>query len=455
MDIDKKSKVAILWYWLEGKVTYSYLLKIWVTDITILDKNNIKIDWIKSITGEKYLENLDIYDYIIKSPWISPYENNLSKYNNKILSQAHIFFSHYKWKVIWITWTKWKSTTSTLLYLTLQNAWYKVKLVWNIWNPVLDEIDIIKWERYDYVIYEMSSYMLEWFKPKLYIWYINNMYDCHLEWHNWRKNYYSSKMNILDNAKFKISNIQTKKYLEKKAEINFFWEWTNILYRDKSFFIDWKNILNSDKIKLKWPHNIENITWILAIIKQIKKDKFCSEWVLTRLINGLKVTLENFKWLPHRLEEIWTYKDILFIDDAIATTPEATIGALKTYEQKIWTLFLWGYDYWFDFKELRRKILEYKIKNVVLFPESWEKIIWDLSEYNYEIEHEIELEWLKINLLKTRSMESAVKFAYKYTNPWMICLLSNASASYWLWSSYIEKWNEFQKYVKLHWDSTI
>jgi len=128
----KNKKIVILGYWLEGKSTLSFLMKLWITDITILDKKDIteKNIYINYITWESYLENLDQFDLIIKAPWISPYTNNLLKYSEKITTQTEIFTNLYNWKIIWITGTKWKSTISTLLYLTLQNAWYKVKLVW-------------------------------------------------------------------------------------------------------------------------------------------------------------------------------------------------------------------------------------------------------------------------------------------------------------------------------------
>ena len=88
--------------------------------------------------------------------------NWLLKYKDKLLTQAMIFYSLYKWKIISITQTKWKSTTATLTYEVLKNAWFKTKLVWNIWNPVLDEIDFN--ETYDFVVFELSSYMLEGFE---------------------------------------------------------------------------------------------------------------------------------------------------------------------------------------------------------------------------------------------------------------------------------------------------
>lgn len=447
-----KGEVAILWFWKEGKSSLAFLEKLWAKNITIHDKKEIleKKDNIKYITWEKYLNNLDKYDLIIKTPWISPYVNWLEKHKDKITTQAEIFINNYDWKVIWITWTKWKSTTVTLLYLTLKEVEYNTKLVWNIWSPVLDEVDILWNEKYDYIVYEMSSYMLEWLNASLYVWYINNIYNCHLDWHDGKENYVKAKINAIKKSQNKICNIEAKDFTKNIEWIVYFWEWTNILYnrKNKTFTIDWEVILEDKDFILKWEHNRINILWVISILKQIKQDKHDSNWIFSKLILALKTVLESFSWLEHRQQNIWTYKWITFIDDAIATTPESTIAALKTFEHKIWTLFLWGQDSWFKFDQLRKTIKEYWIKNIVLFPDTWEKIFWDLSNYNYETIFEINNSWEKIKILKTKFMEKAIDFAYKNTAEWKICLLSNAAPSFSLWSWYIEKWAQFQRLVK-------
>ena len=140
------NKVAILWYGKEGKSSKDFLEKIWYKNITILDKN---ISW------DNYLDNLGDFDLIFKTPGVSLYNEKVYPYKDKIISNTEIFFSNYEGKVIGVTATKGKSTTSTLIYETLKNAWYKVKLVGNIWNPVLDEVDILEWEMYDYIVYEL------------------------------------------------------------------------------------------------------------------------------------------------------------------------------------------------------------------------------------------------------------------------------------------------------------
>jgi len=449
MKIDKlkeyrNKKIAILWFWKEGKSTLNFLQKLWFTNIFILDKNqNIeKVNKIHYTLWKKYLDNIWDFFLIFKTPWFSPYNKELLDYKNKIISQIQIFFNNYRWKVIWITWTKWKSTTSTLAYETLKKIWYNTKLVWNIWTPVLDEINILENESHDFIIYELSSYMLEWININPYIGVINNLYDCHLDWHNWRENYHKAKLWVIKNSTYKLVNYELKNYIQNDS-IKFFWENWDYSYKNKMFYKSDQSILVDENILLKWEHNRKNISVIIWILDIIKSEK------LVENIKMLKSILSSFWWLEHRLEDIWIYKWITFIDDAIATTPESTIAALKTYKNDIWTIFLWWEDSGFSFIELRNILQKYNILNIVLFPDTWEKIFWDLSMHNYDTEFILEWEY-RPKIFKTRSMKNAVKFAYKNTPKWKICILSNAAPSFSLWSWYIEKWEQFKNEVKNH-----
>ena len=123
----KNKSIAILWFWKEGRSTLDFLLSLKISkkNIIILDNEtdiftqhkNIKI-----ISWEKYLDHLDEYDIIIKSPWISPYNQNIFPHLTKITSQTQIFFSNYSGKIIWITATKWKTTIASIAYQTIKNA---------------------------------------------------------------------------------------------------------------------------------------------------------------------------------------------------------------------------------------------------------------------------------------------------------------------------------------------
>jgi UDP-N-acetylmuramoylalanine--D-glutamate ligase len=440
-------KVAILGYWKEGKSTLDFLMKLKFENITVIDKNEEtkKQEKINYNLWNKYLENLDKFDLIFISPWISPYSNEIALYRNKLITQAQIFFDNYKGKIIWITWTKGKSTISTITYKLLNNIWYKTKLVWNIWNPVLSEIDIIWNEKYDFIVYELSSYMLEYIKPKLYIWILNNIFKCHLNWHNWIENYREAKFNILNNSKYKLLNydLKNKNSLKQDKNLFYFWKKWNYTYKKWLFYIGEHRILKIKNIALQWEHNMYNISAIIWILDIINKKNSSHN------IIELEKLLTSFTWLSHRLENIWTYKWITFIDDANSWTPESTIAAIKTYKEKIWTIFLWWQDWDFTYLKLIKLLEQYNIKNIVLFPETWEKIFWDISNYNYD--EEFILPWnYSPKILKTKSMKNAVDFGFKNTEKWKICLLSCAAASYSLWKSFEEKWDLFKEEIKKH-----
>jgi UDP-N-acetylmuramoylalanine--D-glutamate ligase len=100
---------------------------------------------------------------------------------DKVVTQVQFFFDHYKGKVIAITASKGKTTMSSLAYELLKNAGYTVKLVGNIGKPVLDEIDFSV--AYDFVVIELSSYMLQTLKKQNFISLLGAIFPEHLDWH--------------------------------------------------------------------------------------------------------------------------------------------------------------------------------------------------------------------------------------------------------------------------------
>lgn len=179
---------------------------------------------------------------------------------------------------------------------------------------------------------------------------------------------------------------------------------------------------NNYKSNLLGQHNKDNIGAAVAVVK-----------ILNISPEIIKKAIKNFKGLPHRLEFIGEFKKIKFYDDAISTTPESTIMAIKSLSQ-IDTIFLGGTDRGYNFTQLEKTIKQYKIKNVVLFPESGNRILNSKKGFN---------------ILKTKSMKEAIEFAYKNTKRGSICLLSCASPSYSLWKNFEKKGDEFKKMIKL------
>ncbi|MBW7954913.1 UDP-N-acetylmuramoyl-L-alanine--D-glutamate ligase [Candidatus Gracilibacteria bacterium] len=423
--------IAILGFKKEGNSTLRFLQKNGIKDgnITILDQNkDLKVENFngKIITGNNYLKNLDQYDYIFKSPGISIYTNNLEYLKNKILTQAKIFFEYYDKKIIGITQTKGKSTTATLVYNLLKNSGYNVKLVGNIGNPVLDEIDLEK-DEYDFVVYELSSYMLDDLDNyKSYISIFGNIFPDHIDWHKNFENYFNAKKNILKNSENILVGLdlypKIKKDLLNRNFLTFGESGAYYSHIGKDYYINNEKILSLNP-KIPGNHNLINIAGILGVCDIVGIDKL----IFIRTIN-------EFEGLNHRLKNLGEFNQITFIDDAISTTPESTIEAIKTYDQNISTIFLGGTNRGYNFEILALEIEKQGIDNIVLFPDSGKEILKYLKKGNY-------------NILETSSMSDGVKFALKHTKKGKICLLSTASPSYSLWENFEEKGDLFYKEI--------
>ncbi|MCH2188993.1 UDP-N-acetylmuramoyl-L-alanine--D-glutamate ligase [Candidatus Gracilibacteria bacterium] len=420
---NSNQKIAILGYGKEGKSVLQFLEKIEYPkdNITLIDRDSIKEKNYTTISGENYLDNLKEYDVIFKSPGISPYHEKLRQLRDTFTSGAHIFFDNYQGKVIGVTATKGKSTTSTLIYKILEHSGYKVKLVGNIGKPVLDEIDIISGETYDYIVYELSSYMLENLEPNLEIGLLGNIYSDHIDWHINKQNYVQAKKNILSNAKHKCVGSQIISEVSNNDVLSFGTQ-GNYTYKDAIFYKEKTQLFDTTDILLKGEHNYYNICGAICV---------CD--ILGISIENILEAIKSFSGLPHRMDIIGSYNEITFIDDSISTTPESTIAAIQTFGDNIDTIFLGGTDRGYDFQELGVCISQYNIKNIVLFPDSGNKILQYVSK--------------DLNIIQTSSMKEAVNFAYTYTKKGSICLLSTASPSYSVWKNYMQKAKLFKQEI--------
>lgn len=449
----QNKKIAVLGYGREGKSSLQFLLKIGVQpkNVTILDGAK-KIEGLAEsfgilnqifginpefnmVFGDNYLDKLKNFDIIIKTPGISLYNHKIYPYKNKITSQAQIFFDYYQGKIIAVSWTKGKSTTVTLIYEVLKAAGKKVQLIGNIGNPVLDHLDIQHPESQqdEYVVFEVSSYMLEDLKKTNYISVLLNIYPDHLDRHQGFENYQKAKFSILNGSQHNLLRYEIIRVNElewddfKDYHVSIFGKEGIYTYAWGIFYAHGKQVFDDKKILLKGEHNMINICSVLGICDIMQID--------TKIVQSV---LTIFKWLPHRMENIWIYWGIVWIDDAISTTPESTIQAIKTFGKDIDTIFLGWTDRGYVFDELAKTIIAHKIRNVVVFPDSGAKIVQSIKKYDAG----------EIKIFKTDDMKAAVKFAYEYTKDHKICLLSTASPSYSLWKNFEEKGNMFQKYIK-------
>ncbi len=392
----------LLGYGKEGEITKKYLnenfsgLKVEIGDV----KDN-----------PDYLAEQVKYDIAVRSPGV-PKESIKIPYT----TATNIFFSYIRQfpqvKIIGITGTKGKSTTASLIYHILKQAGKNAELLGNIGNPMLEAL-FKKIKKDTIFVIELSSYQLDDIKFSPNIAVITSLFPEHMDYHRGIKNYYAAKKNII-------------KYQEKEDILVFnprnskMALWAKSA-RAKTIPFAGKIPLDDSEINLPGKHNRENIKAAIAVAG-----------VLGVSEEDIKKAVKTFEGLSHRLEFIGEYSGIKFYDDAISTTPESTILAIKSLP-KIGTIFLGGQDRGYSFSKLEKTIKKHKIKNIVLFPDSGRKIIKGKRG---------------INILETSSMEEAVKFAYKHTGGGEICLLSCASPSYSLWKNFEEKGDQFKFWVK-------
>ncbi|MEK7664756.1 MAG: UDP-N-acetylmuramoyl-L-alanine--D-glutamate ligase [Patescibacteria group bacterium] len=395
--------ILILGYGKEGKVTKKYLKKYY---------SNLKIGIADANQGKNYLEKQENYDILIKTPGI---KKDLITIPHT--TATNIFFSKVLGKniIVGITGSKGKSTTTSLIYEILKTARKNVKILGNIGKPMLEAL--MKPIKKDAIfVLELSSAQLEDldFSPNIAV--VTNLFPEHMDYHGNVENYYKAKKNIIkfqNKNNFFIYNPENKKLSDWAKE-------------SRAKIIPFANA-GGFKSRLPGEHNKKNIGAAVAAARLFN--------ISDRII---KRAVENFKPLEHRLEFVGKFKNIKFYDDAISTTPESTIMAIKTLKN-IDTIFLGGQDRGYDFSQLEKIIKKYKIKNIVLFPDSGNKILKALRRGPG---------LAVFNILKTFSMEEAVRFAYKNTKSGGACLLSCASPSYSLWKNFEAKGNQFKKFVK-------
>jgi UDP-N-acetylmuramoylalanine-D-glutamate ligase len=372
--------VCILGYGKEGKITEQYIRK---------NYPELKIGILDESISKNYLEQQKKFDLAIKTPGISK-----TKLKIPYTTATNIFFSQNKNFTIGITGSKGKSTTSKLIYEILKTAGKKVRFIGNIGNPMLETL-FTKNDPDEIFVIELSSYMLDDIEYSPDVALLLNLFPEHMNYHITIENYYRAKKNIF---KFqKPGDVAIKPPFNEKIPVQL---------KDTSLIGN---------------HNLQNIKAAIKVARLFDvSDKSISK------------ALKNFKPLPHRLEFVGIHKGIKFYDDAISTTPESTIMAIKSLKN-IGTIFLGGTDRGYDFNELEKIIKKYNIKNVVLFPDSGYRIFKSFNG---------------LNILKTKSMEKAVKFAFKNTQAGQICLLSTASPSYSIWKNFEEKGNLFQNIIR-------
>ena len=397
----------------------------------------------KFYCNKDYLEKLTYFEIIIRSPGVYFNNENLKnaiKNGIVVTSEMELFFEFCPCKIIAITGSDGKTTTSTLIAKILQQQGYTVHLGGNIGKALLCELKKI--HPLDIAVVELSSFQLISLRKSPDIAVITNISKNHLDVHKTMDEYVAAKQNIYlhQNAFGKVilnKDNSFTTYLEKTAR-GFVKKFSRKQQIFNGAFLNTKNntlsyckngkvieILKKEEILLPGEHNVENFLAAIAATFEMVE------------IKSIKKVAETFKGVKHRLEMVEFKNSIKWFNDSIATSPTRTIAALKCFNKNI-ILIAGGYDKKLPFDELAEEILK-KVSVLILMGSCAEKIekAVKASKNFYD----------EFKIFKTSNMKSAVEKAKEVAKKGDYVIFSPACASFDLYKNFEERGEDFKKNV--------
>lgn len=394
------------------------------------------------ILGENYLNDIDA-DILFRSPgtpFFRPELEALKKKGVVVTSEMEVFFDLCPCKIIAVTGSDGKTTTTSIIAEFLKSAGKNVHLGGNIGTPLLPIIESISSE--DYAVVELSSFQLISMRKSPDIAVVTNLAPNHLDIHKDMQEYVDSKKNIIlhQNAFSKavlnfdneIANSfssdvrgQLSKFSRKSTVDNgAYLDNTTIIYNEYGKKYE---IMNIKDIKIPGMHNVENY---LAAISAV--------WGIVDVNTIIKVAKE-FNGVEHRAEFVREVDGVKYYNDSIASSPTRTaLGTLSLYDEKI-IIIAGGYDKHIPYEPLGPVICD-KVKVLILLGDTAPKIEDAVKKSdNYSNNNPV--------IINVNNMEEAVLAAKENAVSGDIVSLSPASASFGLYKNFMERGNHFKDIV--------
>jgi UDP-N-acetylmuramoylalanine--D-glutamate ligase len=419
-------------------------MNVFLSEINIIENSYKKIlidNGIEFEEGKHSLNKILKANEIIKSPGI-PNDCDLVlkilKNNIPIISEIEFASRFTNAKIIGVTGSNGKTTTTCLIYHILKSSGLNVGICGNIGNSFAF---LISKKKFDFIVIELSSFQLEsvfQFRPKIAV--ITNLSPDHLERHdNSFKKYIDAKFNIISNqlsSDFLIYNgddtiiekeIKFRKINSSKLSFSFLKNTSsNQTYIENNKIQSQINknkfMISIENLSLKGKHNIQN-SMAAATVAQL----------LNISNQALKESLGNFQSINHRMENVLTIQKVKYINDSKATNVNAVYYALDSMKNStVW--IVGGVDKGNNYNELLPLVRE-KVKAIICLGLDNKKIIETFSSISDLI-------------IETSSMNEAVNSAYRIAKPNDVVLLSPACSSFDLFENYEDRGNQFKECVR-------
>ena len=328
--------------------------------------------------GEDYLDELDEFDMIFRSPSCLPNNPDLvreAKRGAIIMTEVEMFMELCPCIIIGVTGSDGKTTTASLIYKILKDAGYNCYLGGNMGAPLFNKIYDIKPD--DIVVLELSSLQLMDMKISPDISVITNISDTHGKMHNSFDEYIEAITKIFMNQD-EDGTVILNYDCEYIKDIAVDAPGHVIFYSSKSkipngYMVDGdvikvcknglrSHLLDTKRIILKGRHNFENATAAICATKDLVETSKLLDSVI------------NFEGVPHRLEIAKELSNrILWYNDSASEFPNRTIESIKAFPGRDLILIAGGYDKNYDYEELGKTIVRYG-KAAILLSQSSDRI---------------------------------------------------------------------------------
>lgn len=379
-------------------------------------------------------------DEVMKSPGIPKKAALIQKLEEKgisIISEIEFASRYTDAKIIAITGSNGKTTTTSLMFHILKQAGLNVGLGGNIGKSFAKSVAE---DNFDYYVLEVSSFQLDDIKTdfKPYVAILLNITPDHLDQYNYQFDLYAkAKFRITENQNendYFIYNLDDPKIMEMIDQINIrahrkpftMMDATNEACANNELFRvndsngDFTMLVND--LGLIGKHNVSNslAAAVAAKIIDINNEE-------------LKKSLSDFKSVEHRLEPVLTIGGIDFINDSKATNVNATYFALESMTKPV-VWIVGGTDKGNDYNEVL-PFVKKKVKAIVCLGVDNAKIVDFFSPYIDTI-------------VETNTMKDCVEQSYKLATKGETVLLSPACASFDLFNGYEDRGDQFKENVR-------
>lgn len=363
---------------------------------------------VKTYSGRNYLDAVNDYDIVLKTPGISLKDRDVDF--SKITSQTDLFLEEFHDRVIGVTGTKGKSTTSSLIDHLLKESGRESFLVGNIGVPVFDVID--KLTQNSMIVFELSAHQLQFIHRSPHIGILLNVFEEHLDHFGTLDAYKNAKLNI-------VRKMGEGDWAVTRNELSFDLADSSahiIDYEYYDFGVDWESI------PLKGEHNRLNVNAAL-----------CACYACGIPVDELIPHLYTFRPLEHRQELVGTFGGVTFYNDSISTIPQAAIAAVETIKN-VKFLLLGGYDREIDYSPLVEYLMKNKVEHLLFTGNAGKRMMSMLENTGYQGD-----------MTTFANLPEAFSIIRKKAKQGDACLLSPAAASYDQYRNFEERGRIFKE----------